>query len=408
MKPPAASPSRRALSLTAYLTYARGGAASAAPPEPLRRPPGPLVWAHADSARRGRALASLCARLRLQRPEVTVVQSGEIPPQPEATQVALPREQLTDCETFVTQVKPDVLLWASQSLRPALLHAAAAQGCTIIGLDAADAAWPTAAPRWLPDPASGALSLFSHVFTQGNAASRRLRRMGVTGPILHDAAPLLDTAPPLDCPDRLHEELAATLTGRPVWLAAHLRAEEIGDVLAAHRHAVRLAHRLLLIAVPASPRDEALISRAVRASQMRVCDWENGDMPDEYTQILLAASPAELGLWYRLAPLAFLGGSLAPGHGGQDPFEAASLGAAILYGPNVGKYLDAYSLLVEAGAARIVRDADSLGTAVSHLVAPDQAASMAHAGWDVISSRAALVDEVLALVGEALDARRSA
>lgn len=407
MKPPAASSTRRALSLTAYLTYARGGGAASAP-EPLRRPSGPLVWAHADSPQRGRALASLCGRLRLQRPEVTTVHSGALPAQAEAMQVTLPGEHPGECEAFVTAMKPDVLLWAGQRLRPALLHAAAASGCTLIGLDAADAAWPTDAPRWLPDPASGALSLFSHVFTQGNAASRRLRRMGVSGPVLHEAAPLLDTAPPLDCPESLHEEMATTLTGRPVWLAAHLRAEEIGDVLSAHRHAVRLAHRLLLIVVPATARDEALISRAVRGSQMRVCDWDSGEMPDEYTQILLATSPDELGLWYRLAPLAFLGGSLTPGIGGQDPFEAASPGAAILYGPNVGKHLDSYSLLVEAGAARIVRDADSLGTAVSHLVAPDQAASMAHAGWDVISSRAALVDEVLTLVGDVLDAKRSA
>jgi 3-deoxy-D-manno-octulosonic-acid transferase len=407
LKPPAASNTRRALGLTAYLTYARGGA-SGPVTAPLARPSGPLVWAHAEGPRRGRALASLCARLRQQRPEVTVVHSGEMPAQAEAQGTPLPREHLGDCEAFLARLKPDVLLWASQSLRPALLHSAAAQGCRLIGLDAADAPWPTAAPRWLPDPAAGALSLFDHLFTHGNAATRRLRRMGVAGPVLHDAAPLIDTAPPLDCPTALHEEMAAGLTGRPVWLAAHLRGEEIGDVLSAHRHAVRLAHRLLLIVAPASARDAAMIARAVRASQMRVCDWEAGEMPDEYTQVLMAGSPEELGLWYRLAPLAFLGGSLLPGVGGQDPFEAAALGAAILYGPNVGKYLDAYSLLVEAGAARIVRDADSLGTAVSHLVAPDQAAGMAHAGWDVISCRAALVDEVLALVGEALDSRRSA
>ena len=104
-----------------------------------------------------------------------------------------------------------------------------------------------------------------------------------------------------------------------------------------------------------------------------------------------------------MAPLAFLGGSLTAGHGGNDPFEAAALGTAILYGPNVGQHLAAYSLLVEAGAARIVRDADSLTSAVSNLIAPDQAAAMAHAGWDAVTAGAALVDSVIAEIVERLD-----
>ena len=130
-------------------------------------------------------------------------------------------------------------------------------------------------------------------------------------------------------------------------------------------------------------------------------------MPDENTQVFVAENPGELGLWYRLAPLSFLGGSLVPGHGGHDPFEAATLGSAILTGPTSGG-IGAYTRLVEAGAARIVRDTDSLAAAVSNLIAPDQAAAMAHAGWDVISAGAALADAVVAELGDLLDKRGAA
>lgn len=126
-------------------------------------------------------------------------------------------------------------------------------------------------------------------------------------------------------------------------------------------------------------------------------------MPDENTQVLLVSDDSELGLWYRLSPLCFLGGSLAGKTGGQSPMMAAALGSAILYGPNVGRHLESYSRLVAAGAARIVKDMESLSAAVSHLIAPDRAAAMAHAGWNVVSAGAETADLMLSQVNEWLD-----
>ena len=63
--------------------------------------------------------------------------------------------------------------------------------------------------------------------------------------------------------------------------------------------------------------------------------------------------------------------------------------------------------LAAEGAARIVNDATALGTAVNRLIAPDQAATMAQAGWDVISRGAAVTDKVIDLVQETLDQREA-
>lgn len=396
---------RRALSLSAYLAYARSASASGEAPNWPARPSGPLVWGFAEDRETGRALASLAARLTAQRPEITVWLSGRIPSRPGLTTVPMPRDMAGDDLRSLRQLRPDVTLWTGHALRPGLLSALAESGSHMIALDLADAPFPAEAPRWLPDPSPAVLALFDSLYTTGQEASRRLRRLGLESSRVHDATPFLDTEAPLDCSDGLHEEIASLLAGRPIWLAARVRPDEARDVLMAHRQASRLAHRLLLILAPADPADADRIAAMLRRDQMRVCDWENGDMPDENTQVLLAGGPDELGLWYRLAPLAFLGGSLTTGGVGEDPFEAAALGAAVLYGPNVGAHLGAYSRLVSAGAARIVRDGDSLGTAVSHLVAPDQAAAMAHAGWDVISSSARLVDRVLSEICDTLDER---
>ncbi|MFW2588836.1 3-deoxy-D-manno-octulosonic acid transferase [Sagittula sp. SSi028] len=395
--------SGRALSLQAYLATARKGAATDMPALPPR-PAGPLVWAYATGKARGRAMADLCARLDNQYPDVTLAISGDIPAQPDMLSLPVPPERLSMCSTFATDIAPDVVLWGGGELRPALLFALSQAGTRLMALDIdAEAPQATSAARWLPDPSAATLALFDQIYATGEAAARRLRRMGLDSARIHAATPLTESAMPLPCPEGLHDELSGLLAGRPVWLAARLRGLEARDVLAAHRQAIRLNHRLLLVIVP-SDEDEALrITRAAEASQMRICNWDAGDTPDENTQVMLTEGPETLGLWYRVAPLAFLGGSLLTGTGGENPFEAAALGTAILYGPNVGKHLGSYSRLVEAGAARIVRDADSLAAAVLQLVAPDQAAQMAHAGWDVITSGAELVDQVIADVSDFLD-----
>jgi 3-deoxy-D-manno-octulosonic-acid transferase len=396
--------SSRALSLQAYLTATRGAGSDT--PQPLPpRPQGPLVLAVANGAERCRALSSLCARLRALNPEISVICAGDMPTAAEMAIVALPPDRSAPCDAFVRALKPEVVLWSGLDLHPALLQALHDAGSHLIALDLADEpARVPGAPRWLPDPAPATLALFHSLYAVNAAAARRLRRAGVDVGRVITAAPLLGVTQPLSCPDGLHEEVTGYLRGRPVWLAARLHAHEAGDVLSAHRHAVRLNHRLLLVMVPASEEEHASILAQASHARLRLCQWDMGETPDENTQVILTETPDELGLWYRVAPLAFLGGSLVSGIGGYDPFEAASLGAAILYGPNVGGHLSAYTKLVAAGAARIVRDSDSLASAVLNLVAPDQAATMAHAGWDVITAGAEVVDRILTEITETLDA----
>lgn len=397
---------RRPFSLSAYLAFARsrqsGGGNGPLPP----RPPGPLVWIHAETPETARALAALAARMVAQRGELGILMTGTGLSEccaGKGAHASLPEDTPAAVAGFVDHWRPDLVFWTGQDLRPALLHRLKERGARLVHLGAADAPWTTPAPLWLPDSAAAALALFDRIFTHTEAAMRRLRRMGLSPETLRHSGILSETALPLDCSERLHQELATALTGRPVWLAAHVRGAEAPDILRAHLRAVRLAHRLLLILVPASPEDAAATTREARASGLRLCHWEAGETPDENTQVLVTENAAELGLWYRLAPVAFLGGSLTPGHGGTDPMEAAAHGTALLYGPNVGRHLSAYTRLVEAGAARIVRDFDSLGSAVLQLMAPDRAAAMAHAGWDVVSQGAELTDEVIALAFDWLD-----
>lgn len=387
--------------LSAYLATARGRP-GAAPPLP-DRPDGPLVWMHARDRGTVRTLSCIATRLRAQRPDIAVlltwpatISASDLPDG--ILGHPLSGDSLAGAQAFAAHWRPQIGIWTGEQLHPALLSKLRENGTQLACIGTATDNWNVPAPIWLPDCTAATLALFDRIYAENDVALRRLRRHGLTEVDLRQAGTLNDTAPTLDCPRELHEEMAQILAGRPSWLAARVRAAEAGDVLRAHQRATRLTHRLLLFLVPATPEDGRAISARVRASDLRAGNWDDGDMPDENTQVLMTEDASELGLWYRLAPISFLGGSLRPGAGGEDPLEAAAHGTALLYGPNVGRHLASYSRLAEAGAARIVRDGDTLATAVSHLVAPDRAAAMAHAGWDVVSQGAALTDALVSLV----------
>lgn len=387
-----------ALSLKAYRMFSGAGAPRDGSD---RAPPRADLWLHAETPQGGAALARLAQRFLLHRSDLRIAATGTIPAVPGITPCQAPPEGSAVAQGFAVAMRPAAGIWSGPGLRPCLIDAMAGAGVRLALVDADAGPWPTPAPAWLPDPAAATLALFERVYAVDRQAERSLRRTGLSADAIRVTGRLRDGAPPRPCDEDAHATLAARLAGRPVWLAAELRAAEAAQVLQAHRQVSRLAHRLLLIAVPHGDVAAEAVDAAARAQSLRVCRWDAGETLDENTQILLADGPEELPLWYRLAPLAFLGGSLGTGDGGTDPFEAAALGTAVLYGPHIGPNLAAYSALAEAGAARIVRDADSLAGAVSNLIAPDQAAMMAHAGWGVVSAGAALVDT---LIGDALEA----
>jgi 3-deoxy-D-manno-octulosonic-acid transferase len=92
-----------------------------------------------------------------------------------------------------------------------------------------------------------------------------------------------------------------------------------------------------------------------------------GHLPDRGSDIYVADTIGELGIFYRIAPIVFMGGSLVP-HGGQNPIEPAKLDSAILYGPHVANFVEIYDQLSRARGAALVRDAESLARSISLLL----------------------------------------
>lgn len=403
----------RSLSLAAYLAYARrAGRAGPAPDTP--RPEGKVIWAHAVDAARADTLVHLAGRLAQQRPGLHMVLTSSDPASERRRSgktvicQPLPEDQVTAAELFLGHWRPDICLWTGGDLKPAMLITAAKRAIPLYLVDADEDHLERPAWRWFPDMPRAVLGSFSEILARSEAAARLVRRFGaperivsVTGPFQEGAMTL-----PYKLADR--EELAVLLRSRPIWLAAMVQMAELETVLEAHRDVSRLAHRSLLILVPDDLSDSASIRERLDAQGWRYIAWSEGEVPSETTQIILADTRGEMGLWYRLAPISFMGSSLVAGQQGSDPNEPAAHGSAILYGPNVGRYQRRYARFAESGAARIVRDTATLSAAVQRLIAPDQAATMAHAAWEVASKGAAVTDRILDMVLDRLDRQDAA
>ena len=115
----------------------------------------------------------------------------------------------------------------------------------------------------------------------------------------------------------------------------------------------------------------------------------------------------ELGLFYRLAGVVFLGKSLA-GEGGQNPIEPAKLGSAILHGPNVGNFADVYEGLDAVGGALVTRDANELAEALVELFAdPGRLRAMTRAAADWVERQAGAADRTLQAIAPRLAALKA-
>ena len=192
------------------------------------------------------------------------------------------------------------------------------------------------------------------------------------------------------------------LDGRPVWLAASTHPGEEDAAASVHRRLRERHPQILTIIVPRHPARAAEIMKTLHAGGLTVV--RRSDDPARLdAEIYLADTMGELGLFYRLSPIAFVGGSLAA-HGGHNPLEAAQLGCAVLYGPDMTNFQAVAEALEAQGGARRCADIDALGHTVG-LLLTDEAARGAQsaAAKAVAEANRSVVDRVYAALVPHLD-----
>jgi 3-deoxy-D-manno-octulosonic-acid transferase len=320
------------------------------------RPHGPLVWIHGASVGEVLAAAGLIERLRALNLRIlltsgTVTSAAVVAKRfpPDVIHQYVPYDSPRYVARFLDHWRPSLALFIESDLWPNLILAGAARRLPMVLINGRMS--HRSFPRWrrISGTIEALLGRFEVCLAQSEVDAERFTVLGSRNVVTTGNLKLDVQAPPAD--NARLERLMAVTRGRPVIVAAstHPGEEEIlGEM---HRELARYFPQLLTVIVPRHPSRGEAIARTIAASGLHVSLRSHEDLPTATSDIYVADTMGELGLFYRLAPIVFMGGSLVE-HGGQNPIEAIKLGAAIVHGPHVFNFTDVYDALDAAGGAK--------------------------------------------------------
>ena len=351
----------------------------------VKRPNKPLVWLHGASVGETVTLLPLIAKLQ-KRGFAVLVTSGTVT---SAKLMAarlpggvihqyIPLDVPRYMRRFMDHWRPDLCLICESEIWPNLLIEAQRRDIPVVMVNGRMSERSFA--RWykMPKTSRFLLSCFEACLAQSQGDAERLAQLGaprvsVSGNLKFDVP-----APPAD-PDTL-AILDGQTTGRPVWIAASTHPGEDELVLAAHLAIKPYLPKLLTIIAPRHPQRGPEIEALAEANDVAVSRRATVGSPERDVDLYVADTVNELGLFYRLSQVAFLGGSLVEGIGGHNPIEPAKLGCALLHGPHVHNNAEIFAAFDRDGGSRAVADAQALaGAAHRWLNNPAEARQAARA-----------------------------
>jgi 3-deoxy-D-manno-octulosonic-acid transferase len=322
------------------------------------------VWIHGASVGEVLAVAGLVERMRAMNIRIlltsgTVTSAAIVAKRfpPDVIHQFIPYDSPRFVTRFLDHWQPSFALFVESDLWPNLILSGAERRIPMIVVNGRMS--QRSYQRWKSAPATMAtlLAQFEMCLAQSQTDAERFSALGSphvfnTGNLKFDVP-----APPAD-PQKL-EQIRQAVQGRPVVLAASTHPGEEDIVLDTHRRLAVYFPGLLSIIVPRHPERGGQIAHLIEANGLRAAVRSREQMPAADSEIYVADTLGELGLFYRLSPLVFVGGSLV-NHGGQNPIEPIKLGAAVLHGPHVGNFADIYRALDEAGGAKLAGDGEAL------------------------------------------------
>jgi 3-deoxy-D-manno-octulosonic-acid transferase len=350
------------------------------------RPEGRLVWLHAASVGETNAILPLIEALGARSPALnfllttgTVTSAGLARRRlgPRTIHQYVPLDTPSYARAFLAHWRPDLAVFTESEIWPNLILETANAGIPLALVNARMSyrsfkRWKRAAGLLRP-----LFDRFAIVLAQNETLARRFEQLGARSVATVGNLKIDAPAPPVDA--RELEALRAALGGRPRIVAASTHEGEEEIVAAAHRLLARRLEGLCTIIAPRHPERGTAIAELLKGQGFSVAQRSLGVGPSPRTEIYLVDTIGELGLFYALAPVALIGGSLID-RGGQNPIEAIRHGAAILSGPHRRNFRDEYDALQRQRAALVVRDAEGLAATACRLLSDERELQAMRAG----------------------------
>lgn len=365
---------------------------------PVTAARGPVVWLHGASVGELASARPLAETMIARDPRLRlVVTANTLTGRAQAQGWALDRTEVRLApldlrwvlKRFLNGWQPTVLLTIENEIWPNRMALARARHMPVVLAGARLSERSARVWHRFPALAREVLRLIDHAAPLDPATGDRLEALGLPrrriGAVLNLKAAMQPAAPDAALLARYTEAFPREDTV----LAASTHPGEEEIVLAAFQRARTVRPGLRLILAPRHPERGDEIAALIRRTGLSMRRRSAGEEPDADTAIYLADTMGEMALWYRLAPVCFLGGSLVD-RGGHTPFEPAQAGSVILTGPDATNHGAAFAALAAAGASVEVRDAETLSSAILRLLAaPGDCRVMADRGRAALTRLAA-------------------
>ncbi|MEM9725578.1 MAG: 3-deoxy-D-manno-octulosonic acid transferase [Pseudomonadota bacterium] len=387
----------------------------------LPRPDGPLVWLHAASMGEALSLLPLIDALRAHRPDLgLLVTTGTVTSArtmatrlpPDVPHQYAPIDTGPALRRFLAHWRPCFLGVVESEIWPNMLRATRRHGARLALISARVSAKSAAIWARAPRSIRSLLDGFDAILAQDEEVAARLSALGADAGRLSIGGSLKQAAKPLPADPSELEAMRTRLAGRPIWLAASTHEGEEAAALDAHVTLAKTRPNLLTVIAPRHPERGAAVAEAAAAAGLRATRRALGQQPNAGDAVHVVDSLGELGLWFRLCPCSFVGGSLVP-VGGHNPLEPARLGSATVVGPHLSSVEREATRLEAAGALIRAADAADLAAALDRLVGHDdarseEAARIGQAGLVATAEDGAVVARYLAALEPLLPPRAGA
>ena len=332
---------------------------------------GPLIWFHAASVGESLSVLSLITRMGVALPQAHfLITSGtatsaqlvarRLPPRTQH-QFA-PLDAPGPLSRFLAHWQPDAALFVESELWPQMLRRTKASGARLALVNARLSERSQESWRKRPALARYLFEVFDLILTQNDPMARAMVEMHAPAERVARGINLKSMSDPLPIDAALRAQTAEALANRPVWVASSTHPGEEEVVLQAHRRLLRDLPDLMLILAPRHPDRGDAVAEMISAANLPYTRRSQGEALG--AKVYLADTMGELGTWYALTDVVFLGGSLKP-IGGHNPFEVAQAGAAVFSGPHVANFAETFAELEACGVSRFVSDGRDLAHRVS-------------------------------------------
>ena len=339
-----------------------------------QRPEGPLVWIHAASIGEATSVLALIERVLEERPGLEVLLTTGTVTAARLLEPRLPRgarHQFVPVDLpgavtrFLDHWHPDLALWVESELWPNLVLTTARRNIPMLLLNARLSARSHARWRQWGGLSRPMLGSFALCLAQDDVQGERFRELGARD--VASVGDLKAAAKTLPATSAALDALRRQIGDRPRWLAASTHSGEEEIALAVHRAVAGGHSGLLTMIAPRHPARGDEIAALAAAQGLSIARRSRDEAITADTDLYLADTFGELGVFYSLAGIAFVGGSLVD-KGGHNPFEAARLDCAVLIGPYTANCSAMAEALIAVDAAETVADGDALGDAVVRLL----------------------------------------